>query len=89
MSPDPKATRPFIAVEPLLQDALYSIAGDALSKILDEDILPVPSQLGQVCMICGCSEEDACTTDSANCSWATPNLCSACASTTHTTHTDD
>ncbi len=35
----------------------------------------LPSRLGPVCRRCGCSELDACQP---SCSWAEPDLCSAC-----------
>lgn len=68
-------TRPFHTGEPLLLDQLQSAAEDTLKEILEQDILPVPSRLGQVCEICGCSDEDACEQ---GCSWISPTLCSAC-----------
>jgi hypothetical protein len=68
-------TRPFHTGEPLLLDQLQSAAEDSLKDILNQGILPVPSRLGQVCEICGCSDEDACQQ---GCSWISPTLCSAC-----------
>lgn len=32
-----------------------------------------------VCSVCGCTEDNACVTDTGPCSWVTEDLCSACA----------
>jgi hypothetical protein len=45
--------------------------------MLDETGFPrLPSLLGQVCRVCGCSQNDACQPFS--CAWVEPDLCSAC-----------
>ena len=36
----------------------------------------IPTLLGGVCRVCGCSQEDACPS---GCGWAGPDLCTACA----------
>ena len=41
----------------------------------------VPVPVPQVCRSCGCSWLDACETAQGPCSWAAPDLCSACAQT--------
>jgi hypothetical protein len=41
---------------------------------------PLPSRLGRVCRVCGCSERYACVeADGMGCSWAEPDLCTVCA----------
>jgi hypothetical protein len=41
---------------------------------------PLPSRLGPVCRVCGCSERYACiSAHGLACEWAEPDLCSACA----------
>ena len=32
-----------------------------------------------MCRVCGCTNQEACTSDKGPCSWVEPNLCSACA----------
>ena len=39
--------------------------------------------MGDVCKICGCTDEEACMTDEGPCSWVIPGLCSACAVVFH------
>lgn len=68
--------RPFSAADSLLLDNLHHAVNTALPDVIEAEPLPVPSQLGQVCRRCGCSEHDACFPA---CDWAEENLCTACA----------
>jgi hypothetical protein len=72
---EPKWVRPFEAAEPLLFDLLQNVAEDAIPAILDQDILPIPSHLGQTCEVCGCSEQEA---PGHTYSWVSTTLCSTC-----------
>jgi hypothetical protein len=81
---------PRIQVPPAFERALAR-AGMEITAALTDHIagavpalahtapLAVPSLLGQVCRVCGCSEHDACgDIDEMPCHWAEPDLCSAC-----------
>jgi len=76
--------RPFNVAEPLLFDALEETVALALSGIFpdlfNDDLpvlppVPIPSFLGQICRVCGCSEAAACD---GGCAWGEPDLCTAC-----------
>lgn len=41
----------------------------------------IPLLLGQVCHVCGCSQEDACAPELGGCHWVGEDLCSGCAGT--------
>lgn len=42
-----------------------------------EDRLKIPSIVGPICLVCGCTQNDACAE---GCGWAKPDLCTSCAS---------
>ena len=44
-------------------------------EVLDEVMLPAPVPVVRACRVCGCTEDRACE---GGCSWAEPDLCSAC-----------
>lgn len=68
--------RPYHGAEVVLSDLLAAEAG-GLVPALGGDAMPgVPSMLGPVCRVCGCSENDACEE---GCGWAEADLCTACA----------
>lgn len=72
--------RPFLAVQPILNDMLMNAVQDALREhvsALNDDTLPVPipSMLGPVCRVCRCSEDDPCEE---GCGWSETDLCTAC-----------
>jgi hypothetical protein len=72
--------RPFMAAEPLLSDMLMEAVSEAIGGIVpalvdDKLQVPIPSLLGPVCRVCGCSEQDGCDV---GCGWADDNLCTAC-----------
>jgi hypothetical protein len=57
-------------------DRLSDEMSDVAAQFMPESPLPpVPSLLGNVCNVCGCSEDDACE---GGCAWAGPGRCSAC-----------
>ncbi len=62
-------------------EAAYSVLVGGIEEAVT-DVAPeladrphVPALLGQVCRVCGCSENDACDE---GCSWAELDLCTAC-----------
>lgn len=76
---DASLIRPFEAADSLLLDTLQSAVEAALPKAIAADPPPVPSRLGPVCRVCGCSEHDACFGPDGPCAWAEDDLCTACA----------
>lgn len=46
----------------------------------DERLPRIPSLLGGVCSVCGCSQNDACAE---GCGWAAEDLCTACVEGEH------
>jgi hypothetical protein len=80
MDYDSYEVRPFNVLEPLLFAALQETVATAISGIFpdlfnDDLPVPIPSFLGPICRSCGCSEQNACE---GGCSWAEPDLCTAC-----------
>ena len=72
-APAGPAYRAVAAASHVLLDRLRR---EIAQHLLVEPTAPlVPSLLGQVCVKCGCSDEDACVPP---CSWAAPNICSSC-----------
>ena len=69
-------TRPFQAANGVLMDELFHVVGEAIPAVIAAEPMPVPSMLGRVCRVCGCSQHDACL---AGCGWAEDDLCTACA----------
>lgn len=69
-------TRPFDAGDPILLDALHDAVATAIADVIAADPLPVPSLIGGVCRMCGCTQNDACDV---GCGWAQGDLCTACA----------
>jgi hypothetical protein len=72
--------RPLGAAEQFLNDDLLVTVQDALGDTVPAltdgtGLVPVPARLGQICRTCGCSHYDPCL---GGCSWAEPDLCSAC-----------
>lgn len=66
------------AADQLLIDQLRSAFVDNIeeAELNSEDGKPrIPALLGPICRSCGCSQLDACRP---SCSWAEPDLCSAC-----------
>ena len=60
----------------MLMDAVSVAIGDAVPALSDDGLpVPIPSLLGPICCVCGCSEAKACE---GGCAWAGPNLCTAC-----------
>ena len=75
--------RMFAHGAPVLLDMLISAASEALAPSCpaltdDKREFPVPSLLGPVCRVCGCTEYDACP---GGCGWAEPDLCTSCQDT--------
>lgn len=68
--------RPYERAEEVILESLHTWVADALPEVLEQEPLPVPSMLGQVCRRCGCSELDACYPP---CGWAESDLCTRCA----------
>ena len=48
------------------------VAGDLIP---DDELPGVPRLLGDVCRVCGCSDEDSCVPQ---CGWAGPGICTNC-----------
>ena len=71
---DPRL-RPFVACDPMIFDLFYEAVAAAVPEIINAERIPVPSLLGPVCRVCGCSECDA----DDDRGWAQPDLCSVCA----------
>ena len=74
------AEKAFGAADSLLGDMLMEVVttaiGDAVPAPSDDGLpVPIPSLLGPICRVCGCSEHDACD---GGCAWAEPDLCTAC-----------
>lgn len=66
------------AAEPSLLEALRETVTLALTtaRLDGPDGYPrIPSILGEVCNVCGCSQHDACQ---GGCAWAGDHLCTAC-----------
>lgn len=63
------------ALNGLLVDAV-SQASTALAELLDAFDPPVPSLLGPICRVCGCSDHFPCLP--VPCAWAEDDLCTAC-----------
>ena len=84
LSRDMLEERLFEAAE---NEAASHLEERAIEHLTDVGALPrdqvpgVPSLLGPICRQCGCTEHDACWTPpwGEGCSWAGPDLCSACA----------
>lgn len=75
---DPRIARAGSAADALLLGLLQEAFVNAVARESLEapDGSPrLPSMLGGVCRECGCTEMDACPP---GCSWAEPDLCSAC-----------
>lgn len=76
--------RPFERAESILCDMLHQTVSDAALDAypwLHDDKLPVPipSLLGPVCRVCGCSENDPCLSENGwACGWAENDLCTGC-----------
>jgi len=74
----PLLTRAASASDGLLMHALEVTVTDALPAdafTTDDGSPRIPSLLGGVCRVCGCSQDDACDT---GCGWAAEDLCTAC-----------
>ena len=79
---DPRLQRAFAAAHEVCAGILIDLAVAAMPA-LDEQlasddadqVLPLPSALGAVCRLCGCSQNDAC---GLGCSRVAEDLCSAC-----------
>ena len=71
--------RAFIAADALLSCKLHETVCDALHSHVPAALggyqIPIPSQLGQICRVCGCSEFDPCRE---GCGWSEDDLCTAC-----------
>lgn len=75
----------------LLVDELVAAIEDIVPALRHDTLpMPLPSMLGTVCRVCGCSEPDACEggctwVEAEACEggeiWAETGLCSACAGT--------
>lgn len=66
------------AADILLIEELREAMVDAVPREALEDAEGnpfIPSLLGPVCRVCGCSQEDGCAI---GCGWAEPDLCTAC-----------
>ena len=77
---EPSRATAFGAAESLLgdmlMDAVSTAIGDAVPALSDDELpVPIPSLLGPICRVCGCSEAAACE---GGCAWARPDLCTAC-----------
>jgi len=59
---------------------LYRTVITAIGDTIDWNKPPVPSLIGGVCRGCGCTDFKPCP---CGCSWAAPDLCSACAGSAH------
>ncbi|MFP4538718.1 MAG: hypothetical protein ACLFPA_10500 [Dichotomicrobium sp.] len=83
------ASRPFEEGNIVLMDALLAATEDALVRLKPFAAqaqaegtaaggapIPIPSRLGPVCRVCGCTEHDACPE---GCGWAEADLCTSCA----------
>lgn len=67
-----------------IERALAGEIGDALPEdafVASDARMPrIPSFLGGVCRVCGCSQNDACD---AGCGWVAEDLCTACVEGKH------
>lgn len=73
--------RAFERADCLLGDMLHNKVAIALADAVpslntETEPVPLPSLLGPVCRVCGCTEYDPCEDV---CGWAEPDLCTSCA----------
>lgn len=78
--------RAMAAASTQLELALLGALGEHLPAVVYSEgdqvnRLPIPSLIGQVCHVCGCTDQDGC---GMGCSWVGPDLCSACVEPTPT-----
>jgi hypothetical protein len=79
---DERSARALDAAGHLLVDELMRAFADHLPELVlaaAGGAPLIPSRLGPVCRVCGCSQSDACGSGPYACAWAEPDLCTACA----------
>ena len=77
---EPRLQRPFEAGWSMINHDLAELVNEHLQDRIpemlgDNNHIPIPSLIGPVCRICGCSECDACPN---NCGWVESDLCTKC-----------
>lgn len=65
-----------------LISALQDTVVDALPRdaFFEGDLARIPSHLGPICRVCGCTQHDGCE---CGCGWAADDLCTSCADGRH------
>lgn len=65
-----------------LISALQETVVDALPRdvFFEGDLARIPSHLGPICRVCGCTQHDGCE---CGCGWAADDLCTSCADGRH------
>lgn len=65
-----------------LISALQDSVVDALPRdvFYEGELARIPSHLGPICRVCGCTEHDGCA---CGCGWAAHDLCTSCAEWSH------
>lgn len=65
----------YAQIDQALMDAVSDALNNRMPEVLNDHDIPVPSLIGPVCRVCGCSEYDPCEDV---CGWAEDDLCTAC-----------